>query len=59
MRHIFGTGGFHFAVKLLYDEPNLRGDIAAGESQVEHVSCSTIDNYLYVTGKDSPKVIKR
>jgi hypothetical protein len=55
----FGTWGFPFAVKLLYDEPTLRGDIVGEANQVEHVSGSTIVNYLYVAGQDSPKVIKQ
>lgn len=55
----FGTWGFPFAVKLLYDEPNLRGDIAVEGEQVETVSGSTLVNYLYVAGGDGPKVIRQ
>lgn len=55
----FGTWGFPFAVKLLYDEPNLRGDIVGEANGVEPVSGSPIINYQYVAGEDSPKVIKQ
>lgn len=55
----FGTWGFPFALKLLYDEPSLSGDIAGAGDQVGQVSGSTEINYLYVAGEDSPKVIKQ
>jgi hypothetical protein len=55
----FGTWGFPFAVQLLYDEPSLRGDIVGEKDQVEQVSGSTIVNYLYVAGEDSPKVVRQ
>jgi hypothetical protein len=55
----FSTWGFPFAVKLLYDEPNLRGDIVGEANQLEHVSGSTEINYVYVAGEGGPKVIKR
>jgi hypothetical protein len=54
----FGTWGFPFAVKLLYDEPALRGDIAGEAVRVEQVPGSMQINYLYVAGEDSPKVIR-
>jgi hypothetical protein len=55
----FGTWGFPFAVRLLYNEPNLRGDIVSEANQSEPVAGSTIVNYLYVAGEDSPKVVKQ
>jgi hypothetical protein len=55
----FGTWGFPFAVKLLYDEPNLRGDIAGEGNRVEPVPGSREVNFLYVAGEESPKVIKQ
>jgi hypothetical protein len=55
----FGTWGFPFALKLLYDDPSLRGDIVGEANRLEHVSGSTDVNYLYVAGEDRPKVIKR
>jgi hypothetical protein len=55
----FGTWGFPFAVKLLYDEPALRGDIAGEAVRVEQVPGSMQINYLYVAGEDSPKVIRQ
>jgi hypothetical protein len=55
----FGTWGFPFAVKLLYDEPSLRGDIALEADQVGQAPGSTQVNYLYLAGEDGPKVIKR
>jgi hypothetical protein len=55
----FGTWSFPYALQLLYDEPNLRGDIAVEPEQVEPVAGSMRVNYLYVAGEDSPKVIKQ
>lgn len=55
----FGTWGFPFAVKLLYDEPTLRGDIAGEANQVAPASGGTVVNYLYVAGDDGPKVIRQ
>jgi hypothetical protein len=55
----FGTWGFPFAVKLLYDEPNLRGDIVEGANPVEPVSDGRQVNYLYVAGEEGAKVIRQ
>jgi hypothetical protein len=55
----FGTWGFPFAVRLLYDEPNLNGIIVAEENQRERPRGCTEVNYLYVAGEDNPKVIKQ
>lgn len=55
----FGTWGFPFAVKILYDEPSLRGDIVGEGNQVEPLAGSTVVNYLYVVDEGNPKVIKQ
>ena len=55
----FGTWGFPFAVKLLYGEPSLRGDIVVEGKAVESVPGSAVVNYLYVADEDSPKVIRQ
>jgi hypothetical protein len=56
----FGTWGFPFAVKLLYRDPSLSGQIVReGSAAVETVSSSGEVNYLYVAGEDFPKVLKR
>jgi hypothetical protein len=55
----FGTWGFPFAVKLLYDDPNVSGEIVNEGKQPEHVAGGREVNYLYVAGEDSPKVIKQ
>jgi hypothetical protein len=55
----FGTWGFPFAVRLLYGEPSLLGDIAVEGVEVERVPGSRVVNYLYVAGEDSPKVVRQ
>jgi hypothetical protein len=55
----FGTGGFPFAVKLLYADPTLRGDIVGAANQAEPVSDARQVNYSYVAGEDGPKVIRQ
>jgi hypothetical protein len=55
----FGTWGFPFAVKLLYGDPNIRGDIVGEAKEVESVADSREVNYLYASGEDGPKVIKQ
>lgn len=55
----FGTWSFPYALKLLYDEPGLRADIALEGITVESVSGSTVVNYLYVADEQSPKVIRQ
>ncbi|HLL72914.1 MAG TPA: hypothetical protein VK363_15835 [Pyrinomonadaceae bacterium] len=57
----FGTWGFPFAVKLLYGDPSLRGEIVreGTAATVEGASSGGEVNYLYMAGEDSPKVIKQ
>jgi len=56
----FGTWGFPFAVKLLYGDPSLRGEIVReGARAVEGASGGREINYLYVAGEDAPKVVKQ
>lgn len=55
----FGTWSFPFALRLLYDEPSLRGDIVVEGQESERVPGSARVNYLFVAGEDSPKVVKK
>jgi hypothetical protein len=55
----FGTWSFPFALKLLYDEPTLSGEIVGEGKQPQSVAGSREVNYLYVAGEDSPKVVKQ
>jgi hypothetical protein len=55
----FGTWSFSFALRLLYDEPSLRGDIAVEGQSSERVPGSKRVDYLFVAGEDSPEVIKQ
>jgi hypothetical protein len=55
----FGTWGFPFAVKLLYRDESIGGEIIPEGGAVETVSGSGQVNYLYVAGEDFPKVVKQ
>lgn len=55
----FGTWGFPFALKLLYGDPNVSGEIVVEGKQTANVAGSREVNYLYVAGEESPKVIKQ
>lgn len=57
--HGFGTWGFPFALKLLYDEPTMSGEIIGEGKQPERVSDNREVNYVYVAGEDSPRVIRQ
>ncbi|HYP02811.1 MAG TPA: hypothetical protein VER76_21680 [Pyrinomonadaceae bacterium] len=60
----FGTWGFPFALKLLYGDPNVGGEIIReGATMLEAAAGAAPGghevNYLYVAGEDIPKVIKQ
>ncbi|HJR09511.1 MAG TPA: hypothetical protein VJ842_19775 [Pyrinomonadaceae bacterium] len=56
----FGTWGFPFALKLLYRDASVNGEIVReGEAMAEAASGSGELNYLYVAGEDFPRVIKQ
>lgn len=55
----FGTWGFPFAVKLLYDDPSLRGDIVGETNKGEPAAGGRVANYLYAGGDDGPKVTRQ
>jgi hypothetical protein len=55
----FGTWGFPFAVKLLYDEPTMSGEIVVEGKQPESVTDNRLVNYVYVAGEENPKVVRQ
>jgi hypothetical protein len=55
----FGSWGFPFALKLLYGDPNMRGEIIL-EGTPPEVSVGGRElNYLYRAGEAGPKVIRQ
>lgn len=55
----FGTWGFPFAVKLLYLDPSLRGEIVREGTPAEAVAGGRESHYLYLAGGEDPIVIRR
>jgi hypothetical protein len=56
----FGTWGFPFALKLLYRDESVSGEIVReGATAAQTVSGRGEVNYLYVAGEDFPKVFKQ
>ncbi len=54
----FGTWSFPYAVKLLYKDPTLSGEIVPPESATEIIPKNSEVVFIYRTNETSPKVLK-